>query len=276
MRSGPAVAPHGCRVIFMPAMGGGHPPAGGSCLVRYCEPVSDDDLTRRYDKPTASGSSPSSDRQGTKYVIMADGESSRWHGDGPPKHLVQAGGNQLLARTVHLLHHCGVTANAIIVTSHDQRYAMPGARLYAPLDNHREIDRFTRELIEDDVCFLYGDTYYSLAAITRIVDSVTPGVLFLGSKDSIVAVKIGSAALFRQGLALVEEAIANGTLTDGKGWHVYKAMHGIDFDSSATGDDFVLLDDLTSNINTWDDYVHLLSVTGGASAEPEPVAELAS
>ena len=41
---------------------------------------------------------------------------------------------------------------------------------YEPKSNSCEIDRFTWELIDDDVCFLYGDVYYTEQAIRRIVE----------------------------------------------------------------------------------------------------------
>ena len=197
-----------------------------------------------------------------RYVIMADGNGTRWQSRGLPKHLVPAGDVALLVRTVRLLHQHGVDADDIIITSHDPRYAIDGATLYAPVNNHREIDRFTAELICDNMCFLYGDTYYSQAAMRVIVESTTDGVVFLGTRNSIVAIKIASSAQFLQGLVLVEQAIANGQLHDGKGWHVYRAMHGIAWDAPEIGPDFIFIEDLTRDINTWDDYQGLLSAIG--------------
>jgi len=204
-----------------------------------------------------------------KYVIMADGEGSRWHAqDGIPKHLMDVGGVTLLARTVGQLQELGAAAENIVITSHDPRYAIPGATLHVPLNNHREIDRFTRELIEDDMCFLYGDTYYSRPTMASIVKTPADGVLFTGSHLRIVAIKIGSAEQFRRGLALVEEAIGDGRLADGKGWQVYRALHGIPFGAREIRGDFSWADDLTRDINTWADYRHLLAAIGPGQSSP--------
>ena len=95
-----------------------------------------------------------------KYIIMADGKGTRWNNYGnTTKHLYEINGESLLARTVRLLRENNVSD--IIITSHNPKYEIDGAKRYEPKNNVLEIDRFTYELIEDDVCFLYGDTFYT-------------------------------------------------------------------------------------------------------------------
>ena len=85
-----------------------------------------------------------------KYIIMADGKGTRWNNyHNIPKHLIEIGGETLLARTVRLLRENDALAD-IVITSHDPRYEVSGARRYEPQNNHLEIDRFTEELIEND------------------------------------------------------------------------------------------------------------------------------
>ena len=119
-----------------------------------------------------------------KYIIMADGKGTRWQNyNDIPKHFIEIGGETLLARTVRLLNE-GDEAADVIITSHDPRYEVPGARRYEPLNNHLEIDRFTEELIGDDVCFLYGDTYYSQEAMDTILKTETEDMIFFGNDHS--------------------------------------------------------------------------------------------
>ena len=60
---------------------------------------------------------------------------------------------------------------------------------YEPKNNVLEIDRFTAELIGDDMCFLYGDVLYSESAVRTIVSARgRESVLFFGSEKSICAV----------------------------------------------------------------------------------------
>ena len=125
-----------------------------------------------------------------KYIIMADGKGSRWNNyKDIPKHFIEIGGETLLKRTVRLLKEADPVCE-VIITSHDPRYQVEGARRYEPKNNVLEIDRFTAELIEDNVCFLYGDTYYAESAIHSIVETQAEDLLFFGNEKSIVAIKV--------------------------------------------------------------------------------------
>ena len=92
-----------------------------------------------------------------RYVIMANGKGSRWNNyEGIPKHLISIGGETLLQRTTRLVHSFDSQAE-VIITSRNPDCVAEGARRYEPLRSQREIDRFCVELIQDGVCFLYGD-----------------------------------------------------------------------------------------------------------------------
>jgi len=83
-----------------------------------------------------------------KYVIMADGKGKRWNNyDNIPKHFVVVNGEMVIARVVRLIRKFDKDAD-VIITSHDPRYEIEGARRYEPKNNVLEIDRFTEELIE--------------------------------------------------------------------------------------------------------------------------------
>ena len=70
-----------------------------------------------------------------RYIIMADGKGTRWQNyNDIPKHFIEIGGETLLGRTVRLLNE-GDEAADVIITSHDPRYEVPGARRYEPLNN---------------------------------------------------------------------------------------------------------------------------------------------
>ena len=118
-----------------------------------------------------------------KYIIMADGKGTRWNNyHDIPKHFIEVGGETLLTRTVRLLRLFDAGCE-IIITSHDPRYEVEGARRHEPVNNVLEIDRFTTELIENNVCFLYGDTFYSDSAIQSIVSTKTDDLMFLAMKN---------------------------------------------------------------------------------------------
>lgn len=188
------------------------------------------------------------------YIIMADGKGTRWNNYGDiPKHFIKVEGETLLARTVRLLHEhdpgCRVT-----ITSHDPRYEVEGAVRYEPKNNVLEIDRFTSELIADDVCFLYGDTYYSHEAMEAVTGTPAEDILFFGNHRSIVAVKVRDGQLFRRHVDRVRELYLAGQIEKCIGWQVYQSFMGLPFGEKTITDKYVLLADETRDFNSPEDY----------------------
>ena len=189
-----------------------------------------------------------------KYVIMADGDMKRWRTDcDTPKHLLRVGGETLLERLVRQLHENDETAQ-VIITSHDRRYEVPGATRYEPRNNHLEIDRFTWELIQDDICFLYGDTYYTDEAVRTICRTMTDALHFVGTDRSIVAVVAHDAELLRRHILQAREAFLSGAIQECRGWQVYQSYVGQAFGPPRIGPAFTRLSDGTCGFNTWQDY----------------------
>ena len=189
-----------------------------------------------------------------KYIIMADGKGTRWNNyHNIPKHLIEIDGETLLARTVRLLRKNDARAD-IVITSHDPRYEVPGARRYEPQNNHLEIDRFTEELIADDVCFLYGDTFYSESVIQKIADTPAEKLLFFGNERSIVAIKVADGALFRQHVDRVRALFLAGKIEKCIGWQVYQSFEGLPFGEKTIAADYILIQDGTEDFNSPADY----------------------
>lgn len=189
-----------------------------------------------------------------KYIIMADGKGTRWNNyHNIPKHLIEIDGETLLARTVRLLRENDARSD-IVITSHDPRYEVPGARRYEPQNNHLEIDRFTEELIADDVCFLYGDTFYSESVIQKIADTPAEKLLFFGNERSIVAIKVADGALFRQHVDRVRALFLAGKIEKCIGWQVYQSFEGLPFGEKTIAADYILIQDGTEDFNSPADY----------------------
>ncbi len=189
-----------------------------------------------------------------KYIIMADGKGTRWNNyHNIPKHLIEIDGETLLARTVRLLRENDARPD-IVITSHDPRYEVPGARRYEPQNNHLEIDRFTEELIADDVCFLYGDTFYSESVIQKIADTPAEKLLFFGNERSIVAIKVADGALFRQHVDRVRALFLAGKIEKCIGWQVYQSFEGLPFGEKTIAADYILIQDGTEDFNSPADY----------------------
>ena len=188
-----------------------------------------------------------------KYIIMADGKGTRWQNyNDIPKHFIEIGGETLLGRTVRLLNEGDKDAD-VIITSHDPRYDVPGARRYEPLNNHLEIDRFTEELIEDNVCFLYGDTYYSQEAMDTILQTGTDEMIFFGNERSIVAIKVKDGELFRSHVDNVRRLFLEGKIEKCIGWQVYQSFTGLPFGEKKIGPSYIVLEDGTEDFNSPED-----------------------
>lgn len=190
-----------------------------------------------------------------KYVIMADGKGSRWNRYlGHSKHEIEIGGETLIERSVRLIRENDPSAE-IIVTSHDPSLKTASAVRYEPKNNVLEIDRFTVELIGDNVCFLYGDVLYAEEAMRRICGDVgSEPILFFGSEKSICAVLIRSGEEFLRCFTAVRELFLKGELCECKGWQVYRYHVGLPLDGKAIGRSFVFVPDATRDFNSPEDY----------------------
>lgn len=194
-----------------------------------------------------------------RFVIMADGKGKRWNTYmGIPKHLAIIDGETIIGRTVRLL--CGIymEEKEIIITSHDPRYEFDGSIRYEPKNNILEIDRFTEELIQDDICFMYGDTFYTKNTINKIITIDRGDITFFGNKDSIVAIKIRNKDVFIKHIRIVRDLFIKGEIDKCVGWQVYQSYTNQLFKKTAMVIDniecFVKIDDLTFDIDTPEEY----------------------
>lgn len=195
------------------------------------------------------------------YIIMADGKGTRWNNyNNIPKHFIEVNGETLLARTVRLLRTYDETCK-VIITSHDSRYEVEGATRYEPKHNVLEIDRFTQELIQDNVCFLYGDTYYSEESVRAIIETEVDDLLFFGNENSIVAVKINDAEIFSKHVKHVRELFLEGKIETCKGWQVYQSFQNLPFDKKTIANKYIRLKDETQDFNVPEDFERRRNLT---------------
>lgn len=142
----------------------------------------------------------------------------------------------------------------MVITSHDERYEFEGARRYEPKNNRLEIDRFTEELIADNICFLYGDTYYSEEAVETITAELVDDILFFGNARAIVAVKVADGKLFKHHVDRVRALFLEGKIEKCIGWQVYQSFLNLPFGEKKIDTKFILLKDGTEDFNSPEDY----------------------
>ena len=142
----------------------------------------------------------------------------------------------------------------LLLHLHDKRYDIEGSTRYEPKNNVLEIDRFTEELIEDNICFLYGDTYYPDESIDIILNTKPDDILFFGNEKSIVAIKIKDGKLFKKHVDYVRKLYLEDKIKNCKGWQVYQSFMNLEFDVKTIADKFIIVDKDTIDFNTPKEY----------------------
>ena len=190
-----------------------------------------------------------------RYIIMADGKGRRWQNYmGLDKHCISIGGETLMERTVRLLHEADADAE-VIITSHNEALNVKGAVRYEPKNNVLEIDRFTAELIDDNVCFLYGDVFYAEETVKRIVnDKSDERVLFFGNEKSICAALVRDGELFASLVNEIRSRFLAGEIDECKGWQVYHLYAALPLSGRDIGEHFINVSNLTCDFNAPEDY----------------------
>lgn len=183
-----------------------------------------------------------------KYIIMADGKGTRWNNyDNHSKHLCVINGETIIGRTVRLLNEMGISD--VIITSHNPEMEFEGATRYEPKDNNEEIDRFTYEFLDEEVTFLYGDTYYNEDALHKIIETKTDDILFFATSTSIVGVKVIDYVQFKQYIDYIKEQ-----QIVGKGWTVYQLSNGLPIGSKEPRENLIMVSEETFDIDSPSEY----------------------
>lgn len=188
------------------------------------------------------------------YIIMADGKGRRWNKyQGIEKHFIEIDGETIIERTIRLVKQFDPHSK-IIVTTHNPLYEFKGVTRYEPLNNQYEIDRFTFELIDNGVCFLYGDTYYTEKAIQQIVTLRNESLLFFGNYKKIVAIKVNDKLQMKEHIKNVRQLYLTKKIEKCIGWQLYQSFEQLPFDFRQINKHFILFEDETNDFNTPEDY----------------------
>ena len=195
-----------------------------------------------------------------KYVIMCAGNGKRWNNFlGVPKHLIEINGDTLIGRTTRLLKENGI--NDYIITTSDDRYKQYGETRPQSY-NDCEVDRY-EEIEDEEICYLYGDVYYTEKALKTIIDTPTDEILFFGSEMEIFGVKIKNKKLFFKHKDRVKKLYLEGKIDRCIGWEVYKSINDLPLNEYAITDRFVLIDDETNDIDYPYNYLELIDELEG-------------
>lgn len=204
-----------------------------------------------------------------KYVILADSKNTQ-----PfkiPRQLLEFNGEKLVQRTARLLKQNGV--KDILITSHDKRFDNLGATRYEPLNNDYDpltsqgywLNAFPQELLNEPICFLFGDVYYSETAVKKIVETKTNGALFfctynnqcekyIKHHDEPLAYKVVDYDNFKAHIDNVKQLKDNGTCCrEPIVWELYRNINSQNINEHVMTKNYVAINDESCDIDTIDD-----------------------
>ncbi|MDD2391661.1 MAG: hypothetical protein PHU94_01825 [Bacilli bacterium] len=188
-----------------------------------------------------------------KYVIMSAGQGTRWnYYNGITKQEAVIDNESLLQRIVRQIKER--TSDQIVILSDNVNHFIQGCDLLKPFYSDYYRSKYAYELIDSEMTYLYGDTYYSDEVIEKIINTQVEDVMFFGNTASIVGAKVKDYQLFK-------EVISNYT-GDGSLYHAFDNL-------SVNGnipERFGYIGNEVYNINKPEDYENLYTITSELTA----------
>lgn len=227
-----------------------------------------------------------------KYIIMCGGEYVEW---GTPKQLLKIKGEVLIERTIRQLKENGITD--IAISTNNKHFDYLGLETLKP-EGHYIHGNVEKEQINstytwlnayisinEPVCYLHGDVYFSNKAIKTIVNAKVEDTLFICTCDGTdkernplntkgrepFGYKVENYQVFQYAIKKIKEKIDKGMFKGSLpplSWHLYRFLNGYDLKNKATEyievnnifnepGDYLLIDDYTSDIDTKEDIKRL-------------------
>ena len=207
-----------------------------------------------------------------KYIILAYSNDDKC---GIPRQLIEINGEKLIERTIRLLKENGV--KDIIVTAKDKRFDNLGVEKYVPINNTYDyktekgyfLDMFPVELMNEPVCFIWGDVYFSEKAIKTIVETETNSTLFFCSYenkcinyikkwDEPFAYKVVDIELFKKHIKIVKKLYDEKvTWRHPIVWELYRSINGLDVNTHNLTENYKVINDITCDIDDMEDVIKL-------------------
>jgi GTP:adenosylcobinamide-phosphate guanylyltransferase len=248
-----------------------------------------------------------------KYVIMAGGNYPKWE---LPKQFSKIRGEVIIERTIRLLKENGVTD--IAISTNDERFNDLGVEiLNNPRNNFEQCgDKETKESshswlnaycpVDEEVCYLHGDVYFSDEAIKTIVETEVEDTMFFCAPDKRdvpnkdirnpkgrepLAYKVKNYKKFRKAVDELLEMIDNGEFSQAKckpiSWTVYRYLNGLDIAKQAQGygalnsifhtnGDYIIINDYTTDVDKPEDVERIekqLKFEGGIMVREEALMD---
>ena len=197
-----------------------------------------------------------------KYIIMCGSNHELLAGT--PRQLVKIDGERVVDRTIRLLKENGV--DDIAITATDKRFDTCGVKRIEYDSKGPWINCFLR--VEEPVCYIFGDVYFSPEAIETIVNTETTSVEFFASAPPFhelyqkkwaepFAFKVQDPFFFFHKIDIVRKLNDRGEFyRDPIAWEVWQVVKGTPI-NSIDYTNYTAINDYTCDIDTAKDAVNL-------------------
>ena len=212
---------------------------------------------------------------------MCGGIYDKWK-DKEPRQFTKINGERIIERTIRLLRKNGV--EDIIITSNDKRFEQFGVPVishincYYTYDYNNSVGRWYNcfYLMDEPVCYLFGDVIYSPNAIKTIVEYHTDDIMFFASAPPFAkeypkewvepfAFKVQNTEHFKHALNNVRRYDEQGLFArEPIAWEVWQVINGAPLDYRAVDyRTFVHINDYTCDIDNPEDIELFKGVVDG-------------
>lgn len=211
-----------------------------------------------------------------KYIILADNSI----GFKTPKQLSIINNEPIAKRTIRLLKENNI--KDIVITSHDKRFDNLGATRYEPLFNEYIpgekgywVNAYPIELLNEPICFLFGDVYYSENAIKTIINTQTDFILFFCSyenksfnyikkHDEPLAFKVVDYNCFKEHIQKVKDFKDSGEAPrEPLNWELYRSINNQPLTEHKMTKNYIAINDESCDIDKLEDIKKINKIIGG-------------
>lgn len=199
-----------------------------------------------------------------RYVIMAGGNYNKWE---TPRHLTKLNGERIIDRTIRLLKENGI--EKVYISSNNPMFDTCDAIRLEHSNNYSNnngqesgywLDAYYPFPNNEQVCYLYGDVYYSENAIKTIVEYESTENTLFGNSVAMnkqhknwgepFAFKVYKNKEFKDGIEKAKRMYDAGqTKRMPITWELYRVLHGLDINTQMITTDYVAIDDETLDID---------------------------
>ena len=215
-----------------------------------------------------------------KYVIMCGGVYKNWE---TPRQLSVINNEKLVERTIRLLRENGI--NDIVITTNNPLFEKLGVPIIY-YDNGfistgeqtlqgYWLDAFDFDLLNQPVCFLFGDVYYSDDAMKKIIETTTNSTLFFCSyknkskeyikhHDEPLAYKVVDYQLFKKHINKVKKMKDDGLcVREPISWELYRSINNLPINEHQMSNNYIAINDISCDIDGIEDIKKIEARLGG-------------